>query len=169
MPRSTTKTATKTADSNSQSTREPVPAWELFVPDSTRENYLEMARDIAATEGCTGAEALEKLAKGFDTQHEADPAAGWGHLADWARSVGDPGDGAAGDLSAQETARAVESARRDPREALRGSDEAVKAAEEELARRGVPQQLANADGVIPNTGPAEDVHVPSSADGDDED
>lgn len=131
-------------------------AWELFVPEQTRENYRQIARDIARTEGTTPKAGLAKLAKGFEEQHERDPLGGWDHLAEWAKAEGDPGDGVAPGGEAYEIARAVESAKREPKLAYQSHPDALAAAKEavETVDSGVLGAPVKPDeGIVPNSGP----------------
>lgn len=142
-------------------------AWEQFVSEGTRENYRQIARDLAKTEDTTPEAALGKLADGFAEQHKSDHLGGWDYLEAWARSEGDPGDGADPANAEALVARAVESAKRDPKLALDSHPEAVAAAEEVLEERrtsSAGQEVDPESGSIPNPGPAVGVDVASTAD-----
>ena len=139
--------------------------YEQFVPQSTRDNYAQMARDAAAINGTSPTSELRSMAGSFEGQHKADPTGGWDHLAAWARQA-DANEGQAPDPVAVARAKAVESARRDPKPALLAADpEVAAAAVEALEAQAAASNTASIDngsGVVPNTGPLT-VDVPSSA------
>jgi len=123
-----------------------------FIPEATRENYVQIARDAAKAAGITAKAAMGKLAADFKDRHDTDPVGGWDHLAEWAKTV-DPDETGSPTGLALAQARAIESARRDPQQALIGDQavvaEAVKAVEAREAATGP----AAVEGLVPNTGP----------------
>lgn len=126
----------------------------FFIPQGTRDNYLQIARDAAAATGGSPKDAMGKLADDFEKRHEADPVAGWDHLAEWAKDA-DPGESTGPSALALAQAKAVESARRDPSTALQGDQavvaEAVKALDARAATTGVGNDPST--GVVANPGP----------------
>ncbi|SDG95387.1 hypothetical protein [Klenkia brasiliensis] len=124
----------------------------FFIPQATQDNYLQIARDAAKAADITPKQAMRKLADDFTARHDDDPVGGWDHLSEWAKTV-DPDETTGPSGLALAQARAVESARRDPQQALIGDQavvaEAVKAVEAADANAGP----AAVDGLTPNTGP----------------
>lgn len=135
--------------------------FEQFVPPGTRDNYLQIVRDAAATNGSDPKAELAKLADSFRDQHKSDPTGGWDHLAAWADQA-DPSEGQQPDPVAVAKAKAIESARRDPGTALAGDPDVAAAAVESLAARAEDERPDSSTGVVPNPGPLV-VDVPSSA------
>jgi hypothetical protein len=127
-----------------------------LVPESAAKNYDQMARDIAASKGTTPKAAMAELVKQWKVMADRGED-GYDSLAAWGEGR-DPGDGAEPNTEAYELARAIESAKREPKLAYQSHPEAVKAATEELERRGERGTAAEVDpesGVIPNSGPVE--------------
>jgi hypothetical protein len=95
-----------------------------FVPQATRDNYAQIARDQAAIRGVEPRAVMGELADGFEAQHARNPLDGYDHLAAWARDF-DPAltDRPSGLAVLQ--ARVIESARRDPYQAVIGDQAAV--------------------------------------------
>lgn len=124
-----------------------------FIPESTRDNYLQMARDTAAESGGTSKAAMAKLAKDFASKHEVDPTGGWQYLAEWAKTA-DPDESVGPSSLALATARAVEGARRDPDSFLQGNSQVLEAAtEEKIARDQAPVNQASDTGTVANPKP----------------
>ena len=86
----------------------------LFVPDATKDNYASAARMAARQNGTTVGEEWAALIANFEAQHEADGAAGWNHLAAWAKTADPETIGLAADPAELRKARALASAIQDP-------------------------------------------------------
>jgi len=89
----------------------------LFVPDSTKDNYADAARMAAKANGTTVAEEWASIVAQFEANHERDGAAGWNHLAAWAKSVDPETVGGTPDPTQVRKARQLASAIQDPAEA----------------------------------------------------
>src|SRR4051794_22363433 len=133
--------------------------WVLFVPSSAQDNYSQIARDQAAVRGVSPADVLREMADQWDALHERQPLDGYDHLAQWARQA-DPtaGSGPSGLTVLQ--ARTLETARRDPYQAVIGDQALV--AEAVAAQQGQDAQVAAvagapsvdpASGMLPGSGP----------------
>lgn len=95
----------------------------MLVPDSTKTNYAEDIRLAAARRDITVDEAKALRVAQWRAAHEGDPLAGWNVLADWLESDNSDLTGYLADLpDPLEVAkvRALESAKRDPRNPLAG-------------------------------------------------
>jgi hypothetical protein len=101
-----------------------------FIPAATQENYAQIARDQAGVQG---------RADQFAALHERQPLDGYDHLAAWAREF-DPSAAQGPSGLAVLQARALESARRDPYQAVIG--------DQALVEQGVAAQKALDDGTI---------------------
>ena len=113
---------------------------DLFVPDSTKANYASAARMAAKANGTTMGEEWASIIAQFERNHEGDGAAGWNHLAAWAKSVDPETLGVEPDPTQVRKARQLASAIQDPAEADELADdgeamEAVKHAHETNAAR----------------------------------
>lgn len=126
---------------------------EHYIPQSVRDNYAAIARDAAAARGGTAKGAMRELAKDFASRHREDPTAGWDHLAVWAKTF-DPEAQAGPSPLELAASRAVESARRDPANALTAVALAQTVAEETLKAAGeAPATPVDpSTGVVPNPG-----------------
>lgn len=122
---------------------------ELLVPDHARDNYDQMARDIANQEGISPKEAMGKLVAGWRQQHERYPLSGYDVLAAWGEDR-DPGDGKS-DPAVAALTRAVESAKREPSQYLDGHPEVREAAELALKDRA---DTPAPESTVKNAGPA---------------
>jgi hypothetical protein len=93
----------------------------MLVPDSTKTNYAQDIRHAAGIRGISVDEAKALRVKQWRAAHEGDPLAGWNVLADWLESDSSDLTGYLADLpDPLEVAkvRALESAKRDPRNPL---------------------------------------------------
>ncbi|GAA4358437.1 hypothetical protein [Angustibacter luteus] len=139
--------------SESETTVDALPP-EHFVPEATRENYDQIARDRASVTGNTPKQELAELRKQWLEQHKKDPQAGYNHLAEWAKGR-DPGDGTT-DAASEAKSRAIESVRRDPLASVggfAGDPDVQKALKERYDAEGT-EQVSPSTGSIPNPGPA---------------
>lgn len=138
---------------------------EHFIPQATRDNYDQIARDRAAAAGTKPKTEMGKLAKEWTEQHKADPQAGYNHLAEWAKDR-DPGDGVGDHGLAAAKSRAIESVRRDPLAQVGGfaDDPDVQKALKERYEVDDASDVDPDSGTIPNPGPAP-ITVTSSSDG----
>jgi len=103
----------------------------MFVPDSTKSNYADAARLAAKANGTTVAEEWASIIAQFEANHERDGAAGWNHLAAWAKATDPETVGGTPDPTQVRKARQLASAIQDPAEAdeLADDAEAMKAVE----------------------------------------
>jgi len=130
-----------------------------FVPQSTRDNYLTIIRDQAAVRGSSPDEVRDELVTQFALLHQRQPLDGYDHLSAWLASA---------DLSALAgptgmqvlVARSVESARRDPYQAVIGDQALVEVgvtsqtiADEQAAAAAVAPAVDPSLGFLPNSGP----------------
>lgn len=130
-----------------------------FVPQATRDNYLTIIRDQAAVRGSSADEVRDELVTQFALLHERQPLDGYDHLSAWLATA---------DLSALErptgmqvlTARTIESARRDPYQAVIGDQALVEVgvtsqtiADEQYAAALVAPSVDPSLGFLPNSGP----------------
>jgi hypothetical protein len=99
----------------------------VFVPPATRDNYARIARDQAAARGVEPAQIMGELADEWERLHTRQPLDGYDHLAAWARTF-DPGVPAGPTGLQILTARTLESARRDPQQAIVGDQSNVEQA-----------------------------------------
>ena len=129
-----------------------------FIPQATQDNYAQIARDQAGVRGVEPKEVMSELAEQFESLHERQPLDGYDHLAAWARDF-DPSVGQGPTGLAILQARALESARRDPYQAVIGDQALVEqgvAAQRSMDEGtiGVTQAPSVADsGMLPNPGP----------------
>ncbi len=129
-----------------------------FIPQATQDNYAAIARDQASLQGREPKEVMQDLAQQFEQLHERQPLDGYDHLAAWAKEF-DPSVGSAPSGLAVLQARALESARRDPYQAVIGDQALVEqgvAAQKALDEGtiGVTQAPTVGDaGMLPNPGP----------------
>jgi hypothetical protein len=129
-----------------------------FIPQATQDNYAQIARDQAGVRGVDAKEVMGELADQFESLHERQPLDGYDHLAAWARDF-DPSVGQGPTGLAILQARALESARRDPYQAVIGDQALVEqgvAAQRSLDEGtiGVTQApTVDGSGLLPNPGP----------------
>lgn len=129
-----------------------------FIPQATQDNYSQIARDQAGVRGVEPRQVMQELADQFEQLHERQPLDGYDHLAAWARDH-DPSVGQGPTGLAVLQARALESARRDPYQAVIGDQALVEqgvAAQRSMDEGtiGVTQAPTVADsGMLPNAGP----------------
>lgn len=133
------------------------PTW--FIPQATQDNYSQIARDQAAVRGVEPKQVMRELAEQWDKLHEAQPLDGYDHLAAWGKEF-DPAVGGAPTGLAVLQARALESARRDPYQAVVGDQALVEqgvAAQkaQDAAAAGVlaAPSVDPSSGALPNSGP----------------
>ena len=132
---------------------------EFFIPQGTRDNYAQIARDQAAIRGVEPKQVMGELADQWEQLHEKQPLDGYDHLAAWGRDFDlAAGQGPSGLAVLQ--ARVLESARRDPQQAVVGDQALVeqgvaaqKAADERVAGIGAAPSVDPASGALPNAGP----------------
>lgn len=126
-----------------------------FVPQATQDNYAQIARDQAQVRGTEPREVMQELAQQFEQLHERQPLDGYDHLAAWAKDF-DPSVGQGPTGLAILQARALESARRDPYQAVIGDQALVEQAvtAQHAADEGVIGTAANptleGTGLVPN-------------------
>lgn len=132
---------------------------EAFIPPATRDNYAQIARDQAAVQGREPRELMQDMATEFESLHQRQPLDGYDHLAAWARSF-DPGAATGPTGLAILQARVIESARRDPYQAVIGDQAAVeqgvtaqRAYDESVAGALAAPSVDPASGFLPNAGP----------------
>lgn len=130
-----------------------------FVPQATQDNYAQIIRDQAVLRGVEFATIATEYAEQWERMHERQPLDGYDHLAAWVREF-DPGSGLGPTGLAVLQARALESARRDPYQAVIGDqalvEQAVAAqAQADAAALGTATapSVDPATGVLPNAGP----------------
>lgn len=133
--------------------------WRMFVPASAQDNYSQIARDQAAVRGVDAGQVLREMADQWQQLHERQPLDGYDHLASWARQA-DPTAGAGPSGLTVLQARALESARRDPYQAVIGDQALVEQAvtaqrvqDEQVAAAGSAPSVDPASGMLPNSGP----------------
>jgi hypothetical protein len=136
---------------------EVAPEW--FVPQSTQDNYAQIARDRAAVTGVEPRQIMQELADQWEQLHERQPLDGYDHLAAWGRQF-DPAAGQAPTGLAVLQARALESARRDPYQAVIGDQSLVEqavtsqhAADEAAIGAAAAPSVDPASGLLPGGGP----------------
>lgn len=133
------------------------PEW--FVPPSTRDNYRQIARDQAAIRGVEARQVMRELAEQWREMHQRQPLDGYDHLAAWADND-DPTAGQGPSGTAVLQARALESARRDPYQAVIGDQALVEQgiaasqqADAAAAGAAAAPSVDPASGALPNPGP----------------
>lgn len=115
--------ATAQASTTALPTQDPIDPG-TFVPEATRENYAQIARDQATARGVEPTQIMGELADEWEKLHQRQPLDGYDHLAAWGRSF-DPG-APTGPTGLQIiVARTLESARRDPQQAIVGDQALV--------------------------------------------
>jgi hypothetical protein len=132
------------------------PAW--FIPAATQDNYAQMARDQAELRGVEPRQVMQELADAWEQLHERQPLDGYDHLAAWGRDF-DPATGGPPSGLAVLQARALESARRDPYQAVIGDQALVEQAvasqraldEGTIGTTSAPTVFGS--GLMPNAGP----------------
>lgn len=131
----------------------------MFVPQATRDNYSTIIRDQAVIRGVEFATVALEYADQWEAMHAQQPLDGYDHLAAWVREY-DPGADAGPSGLAVLQARALESARRDPYQAVIGDQanvaQAVAAqqvADAQAAGAAAAPSVDPATGVLPNSGP----------------
>lgn len=125
-----------------------------FIPQATQDNYAQIARDQAQLRGMEARAVMLELAEQWRALHERQPLDGYDHLAAWAEKF-DPSVGQEPSGLAVLQARALESARRDPYQAVIGDQALVAegvAAQQALDNRGAQSNLEGT-GMLPNAGP----------------
>jgi hypothetical protein len=110
-----------------------------FIPQATQDNYSQIARDQAGVRGVDPKDVMQELADQFEGLHERQPLDGYDHLAAWARDH-DPSTSDSPTGLAILQARALESARRDPYQAVIG--------DQALVEQGVASQRSLDEGTI---------------------
>lgn len=134
----------------------------VFIPQATRDNYAQIARDQATARGVEPSQVMGELADEWEQLHERQPLDGYDHLAAWGRSF-DPG-AATGPTGMQVlVARTLESARRDPQQAVVGDQALVEqgvAVQTFRDEQGAKQVTADTTVLLPNAGP---LPVPADA------
>jgi len=142
-----------------------------FIPQATQDNYAQIARDQASLRDVEPKQVMAELAEQWLQLHERQPLDGYDHLAAWGKDF-DPAVGGAPSGLAILQARALESARRDPYQAVIGDQALVeqavtaqRAADEGRVGSVAAPTVDASSGFVPNAGPLpvpEDV-APSSA------
>jgi hypothetical protein len=128
-------------------------------PPATQDNYSQIARDQAAVRGIDPGDVLREMADQWDQLHERQPLDGYDHLAAWARQADPTAGGGPSGLTVLQ-ARALESARRDPYQAVIGDQGFVRegiAAQQvqdaQVAAATAAPSVDPASGMLPGTGP----------------
>lgn len=149
---------------------EVAPEW--FIPPSTRDNYAQIARDQAAIRGVEPKAVMQELAGTWQEMHARQPLDGYDHLAAWGREF-DPAAGTAPSGLAVLQARALESARRDPYQAVIGDQSLVaqgvaaqQQADAAVAGATSAPSVDPASGMLPGSGPLPTPDVPVGPDAD---
>jgi hypothetical protein len=131
----------------------------MFVPQATRDNYLMIIRDQAVVRNVDGDVVRGELVTQFRGLHERQPLDGYDHLAAWLESA-DLGVGAGPTGMQVLTARMLESARRDPQQAVVGDQALVEQgvlaqqnADAAAAAVVVAPTVDPSSGFLPNPGP----------------
>jgi hypothetical protein len=142
-----------------------------FIPQATQDNYAQIARDQGQLRDVEPKQVMQELADQWEQLHERQPLDGYDHLAAWARDF-DPAIGGAPSGLAILQARMLESARRDPQQAVIGDQALVeqavasqRAADEGKVGSTSSPTIGPDSGLLPNPGPLpvpEDV-APSTA------
>jgi len=127
--------------------------------DDVTANYLQIARDQAALRDVEPAAVMGELADQFAALHERQPLDGYDHLAAWAENF-DPAAGQGPTGLAVLQARALESARRDPYQAVIGDQALVEqavtsqhSADEAAVGAAAAPSVDPASGMLPGGGP----------------
>jgi hypothetical protein len=146
------------------------PEW--FVPQSTQDNYAQIARDQAAIRGVEPRVVMQEMAGSWQELHQRQPLDGYDHLAAWARNF-DPAAGTGPSGTAVLQARALESARRDPYQAVVGDQALVEQAvasqqqaDAAAAGAAAAPSVDPASGALPNPGPLPVPDVATGSEGD---
>lgn len=133
--------------------------WVMFVPPAAQDNYTQIARDQAAIRDVDVGQVLREMADQWDDMHRRQPLDGYDHLAQWARQH-DPAAAAGPSGLTVLQARALETARRDPFQAVIGDQalvaEAVAAQQTQdaaAAAAGSAPSVDPSSGLLPNAGP----------------
>src|SRR5205085_807990 len=133
--------------------------WVMFVPPAAQDNYTQIARDQAAIRDVEVGQVLREMADQWDALHERQPLDGYDHLAEWARQH-DPAAGAGPSGLTVLAARSLESARRDPYQAVIGDqalvEQGVAAQQAADAAAGTAAAAPSVDtstGMLPSAGP----------------
>jgi len=131
----------------------------MFVPSATRDNYLTIIRDQAATRGVEPDAVRDELVEQFEQLHERQPLDGYDHLAGWLEGA-DVGVGTGPTGMQVLIGRTLESARRDPQQAVQGDQALVEVgvaaqarADQEVAAALVAPSVDPTLGFLPNSGP----------------
>jgi hypothetical protein len=95
-----------------------------FIPKATQDNYAQIARDQAALRGSEPKAVMQEFAEQWLQMHERQPLDGYDHLAAWAKDFDPAADEGPSGLAILQ-ARVIESARRDPYQAVIGDQAAV--------------------------------------------
>lgn len=130
-----------------------------FVPQATRDNYLGIIRDQAAVRGAEPDTVRDELVEQFRTLHERQPLDGYDHLAGWLASADVSSLGGPTGMQVL-VARTLESARRDPQQAVQGDQALVEQgvlmqtrADEEAEALRLSPSVDTSAGFLPNAGP----------------
>jgi hypothetical protein len=131
----------------------------LFVPEATRQNYLGIIRDQAAVRGSSPESVRDELVGQFRTMHDRQPLDGYDHLSAWLASADVAAlSGATGMQTL--VARTLESARRDPQQAVQGDQALVEQGvlaqqnrDEQVAAAATSPTVDPSSGLLPNPGP----------------
>lgn len=131
---------------------------DYFIPQATRDNYAQIARDQAAVQGREPREVMQEFADQWEQLHGRQPLDGYDHLAAWAREF-DPAASAGPTGLAVLQARVIESARRDPYQAVIGDQAAVQVGidaqrvqDEVIGTATAAPSVDPASGFLPNAG-----------------
>lgn len=144
-----------------------------FIPQATQDNYAQIARDQAEARDVEPRQVMQELGEQFEQLHERQPLDGYDHLAAWAKEF-DPAVGGSPSGLAILQARALESARRDPYQAIIGDQALVEqavlsqqAADEGKVGSTSAPTIDPSSGFLPNPGPLPAPEgTPTSADRD---
>jgi hypothetical protein len=130
-----------------------------FVPQATRDNYLTIIRDTAQTRGQEPDAVRGELVQQFRDLHDRQPLDGYDHLSAWLESADLSTLGGPTGMQVL-AARVLESARRDPYQAVIGDQAAVEQgvltqqrADEAVAAAAVAPAVDPSSGFLPNSGP----------------
>lgn len=130
-----------------------------FVPQGTRDNYLTIIRDTAATRGQEPDAVRSELVDKFRELHDRQPLDGYDHLSAWLASADLSTLGGPSGMQVL-AARTLESARRDPYQAVVGDQALVEQgvlsqqrADADVAAAAVAPALDPSFGLVANTGP----------------
>jgi hypothetical protein len=130
-----------------------------FIPTATQDNYATLAREQAGVRGVEPRQVMQELADQWLQLHERQPLDGYDHLAAWARDFDPAATTGPTGLEVLQ-ARALESARRDPYQAVIGDQALVEqgvAAQQAMDEAGVgitsAPVVSGDTGLLPNAGP----------------